>query len=189
MQYKDIQDALATLARLSEEQERLYIEGEGEVTPETEALEEEMEAVKHLLENEGIDSLGRWLKAKEDEVKMWKAEKAAAERRMKSAENTIAFIKEKITEVMYLTGQEKVKGNYYGFTKTLSEKSSVNTDEVDRLYLDMVSSVAHQAGLPDYIDVVLKTTATALKESGATNLLYTATTATVRFNKPRNTKE
>ena len=189
MEYKDIQDSLGTLFRLSEELEDQYIENEGELTPEAEAMEAEIAAIKHLLQNDGIDALGRWLKTKEDEVKMWKAEKAAADRKVKAANNTIDFIKAKITEVMAMTGMEKAKGNYYSFTKTVSEKSSVDTDEMERLYLDIATIAAHDAGLPAYIDVVLKTTTAALKEWGATDLLNTTTTDTVRFTKPRGAKE
>ena len=111
MTYKDIQDSLTTLARLTAELEDQYIENEGEVTPEAEALEAQKEALAYMLQNEGVDMLGRWLKSKEDEVKTWKAEKAAADRRMKSAQNTVDFVKAKITEIMMATGTEKAKGN------------------------------------------------------------------------------
>ena len=105
MHYKDIQTALATLARLSYELEDKYIENEGEITEETEALEEQKAAISDLLSGEGIDTLGRWLKSKEDELKTYKAEKDAAARRMKSIDNTIDFVKSKITEVMNANGQ------------------------------------------------------------------------------------
>ena len=189
MKYKDIQDALATLNRLSLELEDQYIENEGEVTEETEELEARKAAIEDLLQNDGIDALGRWLKVKEDEVKMWKAEKAAADRKVKSAQNTVDFVKAKIAEVMAVTGMDKAKGSFYSFTKYVSEKSSVNQDEVDRLYLDAATSAAHDAGLPAYIDVVLKTNTTALKEWGATDLINTDTADAVRFTKPRGGKE
>ena len=106
MTYKDIQDALATLNRLSVELEDQYIESEGEVTEATEEMEARKAAVQDLLQNDGIDALGRWLKVKEDEVKMWKAEKAAADRKVKSAQNTVDFVKAKIAEVMTMTGMD-----------------------------------------------------------------------------------
>jgi hypothetical protein len=189
MEFRDIQDSLGTLHRLSAELEDQYIESEGEVTPEAEALEEEKEAVRHLLENDGIDALGRWLKLKEDEAKMWKAEKAAADRKIKSAENTIAFIKEKITEVMDATGMEKAKGTYYSFTKYESEKSTVNQEEIDRLYYAIAEAAVRAAGVPEWINLSLKATATVIKEIGATEFLDTTVTDTVRFTKPRGGKE
>lgn len=188
MKYQDIQDALATLNRLSYQLEDLYIDNEGEVTEETEALEARIAAISDLLQNDGIDALGRWLTTKEDEVKMWKSEKAAAARKQKSAENTVAFVKEKIAEIMKATGMDKAKGAFYGFSTYTSEKSTVNQEEVDRLYLDAATSAAHDAGLPAYIDVVLKTNTTALKEWGATDLLETTTADAVRFSKPRKTE-
>ena len=189
MKYQDIQDALATLARLSELLEEQYIENEGEVTEETEELEARKTAIQDLLQNDGIDALGRWLKVKEDEVKMWKAEKAAADRKVKSAQNTVDFAKAKIAEVMVMTGMDKAKGAYYSFTKYVSEKASVNQDELDRLYLDIVTSAARAAGLPDFVDVQLKTTTTALKEANAPDLLEVTTGDAVRFTKPRAGKE
>ena len=188
MTYKDIQDSLTTLARLTAELEDQYIENEGEVTPEAEALEAQKEALAYMLQNEGVDMLGRWLKSKEDEVKTWKAEKAAADRRMKSAQNTVDFVKAKITEIMMATGTEKAKGNYYAFSKTVSETNTVDTDELDRIWLAVATSAAHEAGLPDYVDVVLKTTTTALKEADATEFISTNTKDTVRFTKPRRTE-
>ena len=189
MTYKDIQDALATLNQLSVELEDQYIENEGEVTEATEEMEARKTAVQDLLQNDGIDALGRWLKVKEDEVKMWKAEKAAADRKVKSAQNTVDFVKAKIAEVMTMTGMDKAKGAYYSFSKYVSEKSSVNQDEIDRLYLDIASSAAHAAGLPDFVDVVLKTTTTALKDADATEFINTTTGDAVRFTKPRGGKE
>ncbi|MBQ1462818.1 MAG: hypothetical protein IIZ24_01340, partial [Candidatus Methanomethylophilus sp.] len=118
-----------------------------------------------------------------------KAEKAAADRKVKAAQNTLDFIKAKIAEVMTMTGMDKAKGSFYSFTKYVSEKSSVNQEELDRLYLAIVTSAAREAGLPDYVDVQLKTTTTALKEADATDLIEVATGDAVRFTKPRNAKE
>ena len=189
MKYKDIQEALGTLARLSAELEDQYIENEGEVTPEAEALEEQKAAVADLLQNDGIDALGRWLKMKEDEVKMWKAEKDAAARKQKSAQNTVEFIKAKVSEVMVMTGMEKAKGNYYGFASYVSEKTTLNSEELDRIYLDVVTAAAREAGLPDWVDVTLKATATAAKEAGADEFVETTTADAVRFTKPRAGKD
>ena len=185
MTYKDIQESLGTLARLTAELEDQYIESEGEVTPEAEAVEAEIEAVKHLLENDGIDALGRWLKMKEDEAKMWKAEKAAAERKMKSAQNTIDFVKAKITEVMAMTGTEKAKGVYYGFTKYVSEKSVVDYDSIKDVWGPKVNAALEGIGLPGWLEVDFKTTTTALKEAGANLFVQTTVADAVRFTKPR----
>ena len=185
MNYKDIQDSLGTLARLSEELEDQYIENEGEVTPEAEALEAEKDAVAHLLQNDGIDALGRWLKLKEDEVKMWKAEKASADRKVKSAQNTVEFIKAKICEVMAATGMEKAKGNYYSFSKYVSEKSAVNYEDIERVWGPQVYAALQEIGFPGWLEINFKTTTTALKEAGEEEFIDTTTAYAVRFTKPR----
>ena len=195
MKYQDIQDALCNLARLSEELEDQYIENEGEITPEAEALEAQKDAVADLLTGEGIDTLGRWLKSKEDELATYKAEKAAADRRIKSVRNTIDFVKSKIAEVMKATGTEKAKGSFYGFSAYVSEKTTLNEYELERRWLDEVTEAARNAGLPGYIDVALKTTATRVKEWAQTHdgqgdiYLVTDTADAVRFTKPRGGKE
>ena len=195
MKYQDIQDALCNLARLSEELENQYIESEGEVTPEAEALEAQKDAVADLLTGEGIDTLGRWLKSKEDELAMYKAEKAAADRRIKSVRNTIDFVKAKISDIMVATGMQKAKGTYYGFTAYVSEKTTLDEEQLDERWLDAVTEAARNAGLPGYIDVALKTTATRVKEWAQTHdgqgdmYLVTDTEDAVRFTKPRGGKE
>ena len=120
---------------------------------------------------------------------MWKAEKAAADRKVKSAQNTVDFVKGQIAEVMAITGMDKAKGSYYSFSKYVSEKSAVNQEELDRVYLAAVTEAARKAGLPDYVDVQLKTTTTALKEANAVDLLEVTTGDAVRFTKPRGAKE
>ena len=187
--YQELQEQLSRLVRLAEERENRLIENEGLVTPDIEAIEKEIDFVNSFLQGPGIDDLGRWMKATEDKINTYKAEKAAADRKVKAAQNTLDFIKAKIAEVMTMTGMDKAKGSFYSFTKYVSEKSSVNQEELDRLYLAIVTSAAREAGLPDYVDVQLKTTTTALKEADATDLIEVATGDAVRFTKPRNATE
>ena len=93
--------------------EEEYIENGGEVTDQTLAMEENIERMKVLLTTDGVDSLGRWLKSKEDQMKTLKAEKESVTRQIKSCENTIDYIKEMVNMVLVATGQEKVKGTCY----------------------------------------------------------------------------
>lgn len=79
MNNTEINNAIAELYRTANTLEELYIENEGEVTEDSAQLEEQLEAIKTLLNGDGIDSLGRWLKGKEDERATLKAEKAAIE--------------------------------------------------------------------------------------------------------------
>ena len=195
MNYKDIQSALEALARSTYEFENLMEENGGEFTPEAEQLEAQKQALKDLLSGDGIDSLGRWLKSKEDEKATYKAEKAAAEARIKSVDKTIDFIKHEISRILMETGQEKAKGSFYSFAVYTSVKTSVNTEALDSDYLDMVTEAARNAGLPGYIDVALKTTATRLRdwaeehEGEGSGYYEVATDETIKFTKSRTPKE
>lgn len=189
MEYHEIQTNLETIHRLTAEIEDRYIESDGEVTPEAEALEQEKEAIAYLLQNDGIDALGRWLKLKEDETKMWKAEKAAADRKIKSSENTIAFIKEKIAEIMKATGMEKAKGTYYSFSRYESAKSTVKYEDIERVWGPRVYTALEGIGFPGWMEIQFKTTTTALKEAGEDEFIDTVTGDAVRFTKPRGSKE
>ena len=66
MNYKELDQVLANLAQAISTLEDLYIEGEGEITEETEQMEDLISGLQELLTKDGIDLLGGWLKAKED---------------------------------------------------------------------------------------------------------------------------
>ncbi|MBR2698793.1 MAG: siphovirus Gp157 family protein [Clostridia bacterium] len=191
MTYQEIQGALAALSRTSHQLEDAYIANGGEVTEQTQALEESVEALKDILTGDGTDALGRWLKAKEDERAAWKAEKAAAERRVKSIDKTIEFIKGEVARVLRASGQEYAKGNYYTFTAYQSRKATVDTEAIDGTFLDLASKAAHDAGLPDCIDVALKTNVTKLEEAGDAFKKFVDVTvgSAVKFTKPRKDAE
>ena len=74
MDYKELNQVLVNLDQAINTLEDLYIEGEGEVTEETEQMEEHISGLKELLTRDGIDLLGGWLKAKQDRKKTLKAE-------------------------------------------------------------------------------------------------------------------
>ena len=68
MDYKELNDILSSLDYASYKLEETYAENEGEVTEQTELMEAEITAMKTLLNGEGVDFLGRWLKGKEDKT-------------------------------------------------------------------------------------------------------------------------
>lgn len=190
MKYNDIKGALEALTIKTAELEDIYTANGGEITDETEELEAQRDAVADLLEGEGIDSLGRWLKAKEDEKAMYKAEKAMADRRMKAADKTIDFIKQTVGDVLRATMRDKVKGSFYSFSQYTSTKTGINAEELDKRYLQMAIDAARAAGLPDTIDVALKTTATRLQEDEATAAFVTVEqNPTCKYTKPRAAKD
>lgn len=192
MDYKELNQVLANLDQATASLEALYIENEGEVTEETESLEEGISGLQELLTTEGIDLLGGWLKAKEDRKKALKAEMDYITRQMSAIDETIEFIKGKVNQVMVATGQEKVKGDRgYAFATTTSVKSEVKKDELNASFLELAQVGARMNGLPDWVDVQLKTTTTELRDAGGDALAYLEETSTpsVRFTKPRAGKE
>lgn len=191
MELHEINAAIEQLNRTAWDLENAYIENGGEVTEDTEALEAAGETLRELLTTEGVDTLGRWLKSKQDEIATAKAEKAAADARIKSLQKTEEYIKGRITEILQATGTEKVKGTFYSFAQTTSRKTSLLTEALDDAYLDLVTEAARNAGLPGCIDVALKTTSTRLQEAGAEfdAFVEVEETPSVKFTKPRAPKE
>lgn len=193
MTYKDIKEAMCALSQAAREVEDIYIENGGEVTEETEAREAEIAAIEDLLDGEGIDSLGRWLKAKEDEKQAIKNEKAKIAQMEKACDKTIEFIKVTIGQVLRRTGKEKVKGTLYSFAQYTSSKTSADKDVLKALYEDKVQEALTAAHIPPYIGVTLTASSTKAAEFGVVegdeDLFSTETTETCKFIKPRNVKE
>lgn len=194
MDYKEIQDLLSALDYASYKLENLYVENEGEVTEETELLEGQVSAMKALLNGEGVDYLGRWLKAKEDKKKAIKAEKDYLTRQMEAIDKTISFIKAKINEVMTATGCEKVKGELgYSFATAISKTTQVDKDLLAAAYAEKVETAIREAHIPPYIGVTLTASSTKYEqfriEGLDEDLFVTTETPTVRFTKPRANKE
>lgn len=192
MDYKELNQILANLDQAMVTLEETYVENEGEVTEETEQMEAQISGLQELLTTDGIDLLGGWLKAKEDKKKALKAEKDYITRQMAAIDETIEFIKAKVNQVMVLTGQDKVKGDRgYGFSTTTSVKSAVRKDALSDAFLALAREGARKAGLPEWVDVDVRTTTTELRDAGGDALAYLEETITpsVRFTKPRASKE
>ncbi len=194
MDYRELNQVLADLDQAMFTLENLYIEGEGEVTEETEQMEEKISGLKELLTQDGIDLLGGWLKAKEDRKKSLKAEKDYITRQMAAIDETIEFIKSKINQILVATGQEKVKGSRgYSFAATTSVKTEVDKDILRSLYADKVEEAIRAAHVPAYIGVSLTASATKANlfgvNEGDEDIFHTTETPSVRFTKPRESKE
>ena len=196
MKYNDIQEAIASMQHAIWQLEDIYVENGGEVTEETEEKEALIEGVRELLTTEGIDSLGEWLKSLEDRKAELKAQRDFVARKIKATESSIDFVKAAIRQVLDATETEKVKGSLgYSFARTESTKTSVLDEKLDADYLEAATNAARDAGLPSYVDVVLKTTSTAIKAWAEVNggegeeYLNTETAPTIRFTKPRSAKK
>ena len=194
MDYKEMNQVLATLDQATIALEETYMENEGEITEETEQMEQEISGLQELLTTEGIDLLGGWLKAKEDKKKSLKAEKDYITRQISAIDETIDFIKDKVTEVMKATGQEKIKGDRgYSFTATHSVKTDVDKDVLKALYADKVEEAIRAAHIPAYISVSLTASSTKANELGVLEgdeeIFSTTEKDTVTFRKPKASKE
>ena len=194
MDYKELNQVLATLDQATIALEETYMENEGEITEETKQMEQEIFGLQELLTTEGIDLLGGWLKAKEDKKKSLKAEKDYITRQMAAIDETIDFIKDKVTEVMKATGQEKIKGDRgYSFTTTHSVKTDVDKDVLKALYADKVEEAIRAAHIPAYIGVSLTASSTKANELGVLEgdeeIFSTTEKDTVTFRKPKASKE
>lgn len=190
MKYTEIMEAVADLGRVTFDLETAFEENGGELNDDTYALQLTQEALQTLLKTDGIDSLGRWLKAKQDEIATAKAEKAAADRRIKALQNTEDFIKREILSVMNYTHTEEAKGSFYKFTIYESKKTSVNIAALEDEYLAKVRAAARAAGLPECIDIQLKTTTGNLEAAGDMERFIDRETGdAIKFTKPRAAKE
>lgn len=193
MNNTEIRDALSRLHEMENFLEEEYENNGGEVTEHTEEQESAIAALRELLTTEGVDSLGRWLKAKEDQIKSLKAEKDSVTRQINAANNTIDYIKSQIYELMVQTGMEKVKGTFYSFAPITSVKTEVDKELLKTLYEDKVKAAMIQARIPAYVGVTLTASTTKAKELGVVEGdegLFTETTSpSVRFTKPRASKE
>ena len=194
MDYNELNQALATLDQATIALEETYMENEGEITEETEQMEQEISGLQELLTTEGIDLLGGWLKAKEDKKKSLKAEKDYITRQISAIDETIDFIKDKVTEVMKATGQDKIKGDRgYSFTATHSVKTDVDKDVLKALYADKVEEAIRAAHIPAYVGVSLTASSTKANELGVLEgdeeIFSTTEKDTVTFRKPKASKE
>lgn len=194
MDYNEMKQVLADLDQAMATLEEIYIENEGEVTEETEQMEAQVSGLKDLLSREGIDLLGAWLKAKEDKKRALKAEKDYITRQMAAVDDTIDFIKTQVNHVLVSTGQEKVKGDRgYSFAATTSVKTEVDKDVLKALYADKVEEAIRAAHVPAYIGVSLTASSTKAADLGVVEgdeeIFHTTETPSVRFTKPRASKD
>lgn len=190
MNNNDINAALAALNEATFLLEEEYEMNGGEVTDETEAQEEYIESLKALLEDEGIDSLGRWLKSKEDLIKTLKAERDFVTRQIKKTEDGIEYIKIQIYNVLSALGKEKVQGTFYSFAPAISRKTEVDKEILEDKYLAAVNNALEQI-LPPWISYKLSASIKAVPGDmeELPSEFKVIETPTCKFVKPRASKE
>lgn len=193
MNNNDIKSAIAALSEAMYLLEEEYMENGGEVTDYTTAMEDNIERMKVLLTTEGVDSLGRWLKSKEDQIKSLKAEKDSVMRQIKSCETTIEYIKTMVNHVLVATEQDKVKGTFYSFTATTSETTSVDKETLNNTFLEAVEKKLRggkKPVIPADVTITLGASIKNVPEGAELPAYYLHNSKpSVRFTKPRATKE
>lgn len=191
MTSREIDGLLDRMRQLTGDLEAMYIENGGEATPATEAADAEIGAIAETLLTEGVDSLGRWLRSKQDEAAAIKAEQNYLARRKDSVENTVYYIKVKITEIMAATGRTKVKGELgYAFVAYDAVKTTVDADRLSEEYGAAVEKAVRDAGIPEWVTVRLGANSTLIPEGQELpDVFDQSVTPFVKFTKPRAAKE
>ena len=190
MNAQEIKATLAEINRKKYELEAALEENGGELTPELLESLEILEDLKALLAGDGVDDLGRWLKSVQDEIATMKAEADAAARKVKALKGQEDYVKFLIGQALDAIGAEKVKGQYYGFTRKTSTTNKVAQDELEAAYNPAILAALGDL-LPSWLHIQLKTTATELKDAGGDALAFLETTEApaIGFTKPRASKE
>ena len=190
MTHDQILGTIASLSATAAELEEMYIENEGEVTEDTERLEENIASLKELLLGDGIDELGRWLKGKQDELSTMKAEKDAAARRVKAVERSVDYVKSLISLVLQATGREKAKGIYYSFARSESRTTTVDKDLINERWREVAEKALSIVGLPPYVTFTLGASVSLVPEGeDLPDVFHQEIRPSVRFTKPRSSKE
>lgn len=190
MTNQEINAALAALQEATFILEDEYEQNGGEVTESTIAQEEYISHLQALLQGEGIDSLGRWLKSKEDLIKTLKAERDSVNRQIKKTEDGIEFIKGQIYNVMTALGLEKVKGTFYSFAPAISRKTEVDKEILEEKYLIEVSNALLDI-LPPWVSFKLSASVKAIPGNYEVlpSEFKVIETPSCKFTKPRAKKE
>lgn len=194
MNNKEINSLIESLNASMWAFENYMVENDGVCDEASDQMEEQIGILKDLLTTEGIDSLGRWLKAKEDEIKSLKAEKDYITRKINAATGTIDYIKTQMNKILTAAQMQEIKGaNGYKFQVTTSTKTEVDKDVLKTIYADRIEEAIRAAHIPAYVGVTLTASSTKAAEFGIVEgdeeIFHTTEKPSVRFTKPRASKE
>ena len=194
MNNKEINSLIESLNASMWAFENYMVENDGVCDEASDQMEEQIGILKELLTTEGIDSLGRWLKAKEDEIKSLKAEKDYITRKINAATSTIDYIKTQMNKILTAAHMQEIKGaNGYKFQVTTSTKTEVDKDVLKTIYADRIEEAIRAAHIPAYVGVTLTASSTKAAEFGVVEgdeeIFHTTEKPSVRFTKPRASKE
>lgn len=194
MNNKEINSLIESLNASMWAFENYMVENDGVCDEASDQMEEQIGILKELLTTEGIDSLGRWLKAKEDEIKSLKAEKDYITRKINAATGTIDYIKSQMNKLLKASGMEEIKGaNGYKFQVTTSIKTEVDKEILKELFLDKVEKKLRGGKnpvIPADVTFSLGASVSLVPEGAVLPSYYTRTSSpSCKFSKPRASKE
>ena len=194
MNNKEINSMIESLNASMWAFENYMVENDGVCDEASDQMEEQIGILKDLLTTEGIDSLGRWLKAKEDEIKSLKAEKDYITRKINAATGTIDYIKSQMNKLLKASGMEEIKGaNGYKFQVTTSIKTEVNKEILKELFLDKVEKKLRGGKnpvIPADVTFSLGASVSLVPEGAVLPSYYIRTSSpSCKFSKPRASKE
>ena len=194
MNNKEINSLIESLNASMWAFENYMVENDGVCDEASDQMEEQIGILKDLLTTEGIDSLGRWLKAKEDEIKSLKAEKDYIIRKINAATGTIDYIKTQMNKILTAAQMEEIKGaNGYKFQVTTSTKTEVNKEILKELFLDKVEKKLRGGKnpvIPADVTFSLGASVSLVPEGAVLPSYYIRTSSpSCKFTKPRASKE
>ena len=194
MNNKEINSLIESLNASMWAFENYMVENDGVCDEASDQMEEQIGILKELLTTEGIDSLGRWLKAKEDEIKSLKAEKDYITRKINAATGTIDYIKTQMNKILTASQMEEIKGaNGYKFQVTTSTKTEVDKEILKELFLDKVEKKLRGGKnpvIPADVTFSLGASVSLVPEGAVLPSYYKRTSSpSCKFTKPRASKE
>ena len=194
MNNKEINSLIESLNASMWAFENYMVENDGVCDEASDQMEEQIGILKDLLTTDGIDSLGRWLKAKEDEIKSLKAEKDYITRKINAATGTIDYIKSQMNKLLKASGMEEIKGaNGYKFQVTTSTKTEVDKEILKALFLDKVEKKLRGGKnpvIPADVTFSLGASVSLVPEGAVLPSYYIRTSSpSCKFSKPRTSKE
>lgn len=194
MNNKEINSLIESLNASMWAFENYMVENDGVCDEASDQMEEQIGILKGLLTTEGIDSLGRWLKAKEDEIKSLKAEKDYITRKINAATGTIDYIKTQMNKILTAAQMEEIKGaNGYKFQVTTSTKTEVDKEILKALFLDKVEKKLRGGKnpvIPADVTFSLGASVSLVPEGAVLPSYYKRTSSpSCKFSKPRASKE
>ncbi len=194
MNNKEINSLIESLNASMWAFENYMVENDGVCDEASDQMEEQIGILKELLTTEGIDSLGRWLKAKEDEIKSLKAEKDYITRKINAATGTIDYIKTQMNKILTAAQMQEIKGaNGYKFQVTTSIKTEVDKEILKELFLDKVEKKLRGGKnpvIPADVTFSLGASVSLVPEGAVLPSYYIRTSSpSCKFSKPRASKE